>query len=111
MKKLIFIPLLLIFSAFAEPTAYKNGALVTSTTTEVGITITGSRPPGVVTVILTVVSGSLQATVAPKATVFSPVIDSGFTTWDTADDKFLLTFDPVVEEIRMKGVATFSINW
>jgi hypothetical protein len=32
-------------------------------------------------------------------------------TWSTAGDKILMTFSTVAEEIRMKGTATFSVNW
>lgn len=94
----------------AIPTAYRNGALVTSTATEIGITIKGSFEP-LTTLAITLVSGSLQATPEPQTTVFTPVIDSSVQTWSTAGDKFLMTFDPNDEEIRIKGVATFSINW
>ena len=96
----------------AIPTAYVNGSLVTSTTTEVGITIKGtydgSKP---VTTAITLVSGSLQATVEPQSTVFTPVITSAIQTWSTAGDKFLLTLDPNSDEIRIKGTATFALNW
>jgi len=100
----------------ATPTAYNPGALVTSTATETGITIKGDfTSPGPVTVAITVRSGSLQATVQPQTDIFSPVIDSTYTIWANStagqQDKFLLTLDPVNSEIRMKGVATFSINW
>jgi hypothetical protein len=101
----------------ATPTAYNNGSLVTSTTTEAGITIKGDYPtPGPVTVAITLRSGSLQATVQPQETVFSPVIAAGsYTTWANStagqQDKFFLTLDPVNSEIRMLGTATFSINW
>jgi len=100
----------------AQPTAYQNGALVTSTATETGITIKGDFPyPGPVTVALTLVSGSLQATVEPQSEVFTPVINANFATWAHTGagsrDKFLLTFDPVLSEIRMKGTATFALNW
>ena len=100
----------------ATPTAYNNGALVTSTTTETGFTIKGDMPPGVVTICCTLRSGSLQATVQPQETVFSPVIAAGsYTTWTNStagqQDKFFLTLDPVNSEGRMLGTATFSINW
>jgi hypothetical protein len=98
----------------ATPTAYANGQLVTSTTTEQGITIKGDAP-GLVTVAITLRSGSLQATTQPQETVFSPVITASYTTWANStagqQDKFLLTFDPVNSEIRILGTATFSINW
>jgi len=99
----------------AIPTAYANGATVTSTTTETGITIKGDAP-GLVTVAITLRSGSLQATVQPQETVFSPVIALGsYTTWSNStagqQDKFFLTFDPINSEIRILGTATFSINW
>lgn len=99
----------------AQPTAYNQGALVTSTTTETGITIKGDVPTGLVTCAITLVSGSLQLTVQPQETVFSPVIDSGYSTWSHSTagnrDKILISFDPVNSEIRMKGTATFAINW
>jgi len=99
----------------ATPTAYANGALVTSTTTEIGITIKGDAP-ALVTVAITLISGSLQATVQPQETVFSPVIAAGaYATWNHATagskDKFFLTFDPVNSEIRILGTATFALNW
>lgn len=99
----------------AQPTAYNNGALITSTTTETGITIKGDMPSGVVSVMITLRSGSLQATVQPQQDIFSPVIDATYTTWSNStagqQDKFFLTLDPINSEIRMKGTATFSINW
>lgn len=99
----------------ATPTAYPCGALITSTTTETGFTIKGSfdaaKP---VTLALTLVSGSLQAGVADQDPVNTPIINQGgitHTTWSTAGDKILMTFSPVAEEIRMKGTATFALNW
>jgi len=99
----------------AQPTAYNPGQTITSTATETGITIKGDFPTSPVTVAITLRSGSLQATVQPQTDIFSPVIDSTYTIWANStagqQDKFLLTLDPVNSEIRMKGVATFSINW
>lgn len=98
----------------ANPVAYPNGSLVTSTTTEVGITLKGDFYEGPVVAALTLVSGSLQSTVEPQSVVFNPVIDQGgftHTTWSTAGDKILHTIDPVNSEIRIKGTATFSLNW
>jgi len=100
----------------AQPTAYANGQTVTSTTTETGITIKGDFPlGGPITVAITLRSGSLQATVQPQQDIFVPAIDSTYTTWSNStagqQDKFFLTFDPVNSEIRMKGTATFAINW
>lgn len=97
----------------AQPTAYPNGALVTSTTTESGFTIKGSLERTPVTLALTLVSGSLQAGVSDQTDVFTPIINVGVThtTWSTAGDKFLITFDPVVEEVRVKGTATVAVNW
>jgi len=99
----------------ATPTAYNPGQTITSTATETGITIKGDFPSIPVTVAITLRSGSLQATVQPQTDIFSPVIDSTYTIWANStagqQDKFLLTLDPVNSEIRMKGVATFSINW
>ncbi len=99
----------------AQPTAYPCGALITSTTTETGFTIKGSyKATEVVTLALTLVSGSVQLGVADQAAVNTPIIDQGgvtHTTWSTAGDKILMTFDPVAEEIRMKGTATFALNW
>lgn len=98
----------------AQPTAYPNGALVTSTTTESGFTIKGSfdssKP---VTLALTLVSGSVQAGVTDQNDVFTPIINVGVThtTWSNAQDKFLITFDPNAEEIRLKGTATVAVNW
>lgn len=103
----------------AQPTAYPNGVTVTSTTTETGFTIKGSfdatKP---VTLAITLRSGSLQVGVADQDAVFTPIIDQGgvtHTTWAYstagAQDKFFITFAPVIEEIRMKGTATFAINW
>jgi len=98
----------------ATPTAYPCGALITSTTTEAGFTIKGSfdytKP---ITLALTLKSGSVQMGVADQTAVFTPMIDVGLThaTWSTAGDKILMTFDPVAEEIRMKGTATFALNW
>jgi len=98
----------------ATPTAYPCGALITSTTTETGFTIKGSydatKP---VTLALTLKSGSVQLGVADQDPVMTPIINVGFThtTWSTAGDKILMTFDPVMEEIRMKGTATFALNW
>ena len=99
---------------WAEPTAYTQGALVTSTTTETGFTIKGSyRSSEPVFVIITLVSGSVQFGVANQNSTFAPVIDVGGTnaTWSTAGDKVGITFSPRTEEIRMKGTATFSLNW
>ena len=98
----------------AQPTAYPCGALITSTTTESGITIKGSydttKP---LTVAMTLVSGSVQVGVTDQTATFTPIINVGVThtTWSTAGDKFLMTFDPVAEEIRLKGTATVAINW
>lgn len=99
----------------ATPTAYPCGALITSTTTETGFTIKGSydstKP---VTLALTLVSGSVQLGVADQNTVNTPIINQGgitHTTWSTAGDKILMTFDPVAEEIRMLGTATFANNF
>lgn len=99
----------------ATPTAYPCGALITSTTTETGFTIKGSydstKP---VTLALTLVSGSVQLGVADQDPVNTPIINQGgitHTTWDTADDKILMTFSPGAEEIRMKGTGSFALNW
>jgi hypothetical protein len=102
----------------ATPTAYPNGVTVTSTTTETGFTIKGSfdatKP---VTLAITVRSGSLQMGVADQDATFTPIIDSGVThtTWTNStagqQDKFFITFSPIHEEIRMKGTATFALNW
>lgn len=98
----------------ATPTAYPCGALITSTTTETGFTIKGSfdatKP---ITLAITLVSGSVQLGVADQDPVMTPIIDVGGTnaTWSTAGDKILMTFSPVAEEIRMKGTATFAVNW
>lgn len=98
----------------ATPTAYPNGSLVTSTSTEIGITLKGDFYEGAVTVALTLVSGSLQSTVEPQSSVFVPVINQNgitHTTWSTGGDRILHTIDPVSSEIRIKGVGTFSLNW
>lgn len=98
----------------AQPTAYPNGALITSTATEIGITLQGDFYEGPITAAITLVSGSLQITVVPKSDTFTPAINAGgftHTTWSTAGDKILKTIDPVGSEIRIKGVATFSLDW
>jgi len=103
----------------ATPTAYPCGALITSTTTETGFTIKGSfdstKP---ITLALTLRSGSLQVGVADQDPIMTPIIDQGgvtHTTWNNStagqQDKILITFSPVIEEIRMKGTATFALNW
>ena len=95
-------------------TAYPCGALVTSTTAESGFTVKGSydstKP---LTIGITLVSGSVQLGVTDQTDVFTPIIDVGVThaTWSTAGDKILMTFDPVAEEIRVKGTGTISVNW
>jgi hypothetical protein len=97
----------------AQPTAYPNGALVTSTTTESGFTIKGSWDMSPVRLALTLVSGSVQVGVSDQTDVFTPIINVGVThtTWSTAGDRFFITFDPVVEEVRIKGTGTVAINW
>lgn len=98
----------------AEPTKYPQNSLVTSTATEVGITLEGDFYEGPITAMMTLVSGSLQYTVVPRSDTFIPAIDqNGFThnTWSTADARMPCTIDPVNSEIRIKGVGTFSLNW
>lgn len=100
----------------ATPTAYANGVTVTSTTTETGFTIKGSYDSSVpLTLAITLRSGSLQVGVADRDAVFTPVIDSNNTTWSNStagqQDKFFITFSPAIEEIRIKGTATFALNW
>jgi hypothetical protein len=95
----------------AQPTIYANGQIVTSTATEVGITVQGDFDAAVVVTALTLVSGSLQVGVAPKDDIFTPIIGSNYTTWSTAGDKILKTFNPTMSELRIKGVATFSLDW
>lgn len=97
-----------------EPTKYPNGALVSSTTTEIGIALNGDFYEGPVLVAITLVSGSLQVTVAPKSDTFTPAINAGgftHTTWSTAGDRILKTVDTVNSEIRIKGTATFDLSW
>jgi len=102
----------------AQPTAYSNGVTITSTTTETGFTIKGSyKSTEPLTLAITLRSGSLQMGVADQDPVMTPIIDQGVThtTWTNStagqQDKFFITFNPVSEEIRMKGTATFALNW
>ncbi len=97
----------------AQPTAYPQGALVSSTATEIGITLKGDFYEGPVTAMMTLVSGTLQYTVEPRSDTFTPVINVGVThtSWATAGDRMPCTLDPTASEIRIKGVATFSLNW
>ncbi len=98
----------------AQPTAYPCGSSITSTTTETGFTIKGSyKSTEPVTLLLTLVSGSVQLGVTEQTSVFTPIINVGVThtTWSTAGDKMPMTFDPTAEEIRVKGTGVVAINW
>lgn len=98
----------------AQPTAYPPNSLLTGTATEQAFTIKGSyKSTEPITLAITLKSGTVQFAVADQQAVNSPVIDVGLThaSWSTAGDKILLTFDPVAEEIRFKGVSTFAVNW
>lgn len=95
-------------------TVIRNGQVVNLSTSEVAyeLSITSDRTAtGPVTLAITLVSGTCQATVAPAAR--APIIDATYASWSTAGDKILLTIDPGVSTLRMRcaSAGVVNVNW
>ena len=87
-----------------------NGQAITLSTSEVAYDL-GSDTTQIVTLALTLASGTCQATVAPI--LRAPILDATYATWSTAGDKFLLTIDNGVSTLRMKcaSAGVVNVNW
>lgn len=91
-------------------TSIKSGQTITGTTSEVGYTLTGSHESPLATVTLELLTGSYQYAVARIGS--APVIaDTGYTTISTANDKKVVSIDPGIEELRIKGTSTVHISY
>ena len=94
-------------------TVIRNGQTITLSTSEVAyeLSVTSDRPSdGPVVLAITLVSGTCQATVAPTSA--APILDSTYSTWSTAGDKFLLTISGN-STLRMKcaSAGVVNVNW
>lgn len=80
----------------------KSGQFITSTTTEQEFQCEG----GPKTVILVLVSGSVQVGTAPPNT--PPVLNSTYSTYSTAGDRILIDIDPGDTHLRVIGTGVLN---
>lgn len=90
-------------------TVIKNGQTITLSTTETAyeLSVNNDRSEGATVVVVTFVSGSFQATVAPVSS--APVLDATYATWSTTGDKVLLTVS-ATSNIRMRTASAGVVN-
>jgi len=87
----------------------KNGQNITLSTSEAAYEIVGDRK-GLETLAITLVSGSCQATIADRNA--NPIIDSTYTTWSTAGDKFLLSIGATgTLRVKTASAGVINVNW
>ena len=90
-------------------TGIKSGQTITGTTSEVGYTLTGSHEAPLSTVTLELLTGSYQYAVVPIGS--APVINSGYSTISTANDKKIVSVNPGIEELRILGTSTVHVSY
>lgn len=90
-------------------TKVRSGQTITGTTTEAAFTLQGPYDQPVPNVTLELLTGSYQYTTVPKDT--DPIIDSNYTTLSTANDKKIVSFNPGLEQLRIKGTCTIHVSY
>lgn len=88
----------------------KSGQFITLSTTEAAYELVGDHK-SIETLAITLVSGSCQAGVANKDA--APILDSTYTTWSTAGDKYFLTIATALGTLRVKtaSAGVINVNW
>lgn len=91
-------------------TQIRKGQSVTLSTSEVEYELAGDCAP-MTDVLLLLVSGTLQVTVAPAGQ--APVLNVNYTTYSTAGDKVIVSMKPGLSTLRMKcaSAGVVSVTW
>jgi hypothetical protein len=94
----------------AHPTSIKNGDSVSVGATETEYELSGLKDFPLTLVRLELVSGTIQSGTATKADTFVPSLTTE-ASYSTAGDKWALTVQNGVVNLRMKGTGVVKVTW